>query len=204
METLYSAMPYALSATFVLIGISLAVRFVVGWISNAPEQRDILSEPHRNLAREEDMTFQEEVLCQVCGDLATHPKPQLIRQRTSFLQAFFAMAPRYKRVVPKPAGPVEYFLHLVTLGATTLSREPASELCVTHAHVADAMMDQFLYTDIRAAQSRTNEQIAIKAAEFESEKLIDKLRESLTEEQKKKRIRRSQAPRQLRAVANGN
>lgn len=102
-----------------------------------------------------------------CGDLATHTAPQLVRSRTGFLQAFFAMPPRYRRVVKK------------------VKVRDDCVFCETHAHVADAMMDRFIYNDVRNTQAETNKNISILASTFEKEGLVEQIRDTLTEKQKR-------------------
>jgi hypothetical protein len=94
-----------------------------------------------------------------CGVPATHPAPKLVRRRTGWLRSMFATAPAYKRVVPR--GP--YSLEQLVF-------------CETHAHVADSMMDRFVFERIRGVQSEANERIAIEAAAFEGEKLTEQIR----------------------------
>lgn len=61
------------------------------------------------------------------------------------------------------------------------------------------MMDKFIYQDIRAMQADTNEKIAIKAAGFEQEALLEQIRASLTDTQKKA-ARRGQSNAQVRLL----
>jgi hypothetical protein len=111
-----------------------------------------------------------------CGALATHPLPKLVRQRESWLQKFYAMAPQYRRVVP---------LGYVLIPIFEKEIQPKLEVCETHAHVADSMMDNFIYQDIRAEQAKINEAVAIKSAAFEQEALLKKITESMTDQQKR-------------------
>lgn len=103
----------------------------------------------------------------VCGDIATHSVPKLVRSRTGWLRSFFAAPPSYKRKVMKA------------------TERDECHVCETHAHVADAMTDKFIYHEIRDQYAQTNEKIAVRAAAFEKEGLIDAIRESLTDKQKK-------------------
>jgi hypothetical protein len=47
------------------------------------------------------------------------------------------------------------------------------------------MLDKFIYHDIRAMQAKNNEDIAIRAAGFEQEALVEQIKNSLTDTQKK-------------------
>jgi hypothetical protein len=69
--------------------------------------------------------------------------------------------------------------------------------CEAHAHVADAMMDQFIFR-IRSEYSALNAKVAADAAGFEQEALLKCVAESLTETQK--RIMRK-APTTIRVFA---
>lgn len=195
-------LPYAFAATAVLLGVVLALRWVIGSFSTtklesqqaAQQNERLLEMGHRPPTQEEVEALkyinQQESgnLCP-CGEPATHPAPKLIRKRTSWLQKYFAMAPAYKRVIPRPKIVTDW--------------SPELMFCETHAHVADSMMDQFIYQDIRASQSKLNEQVAIRAASFEKEGLMQKIKDSLTEEQKKKVRTITTQSKRLRAV-NGD
>jgi hypothetical protein len=56
--------------------------------------------------------------------------------------------------------------------------------CEAHAHVADAMMDKFIF-QVRSRFSNLNAEIASDAAGFEQETLIRAVADSLTESQKR-------------------
>ena len=101
----------------------------------------------------------------VCGELAKYPAPILKRDRGAWdwLRTHFAAPPRYKRV-------------------TDLMQPPV--LCSSHAHVADALMDQFIFR-IRSGYSEMNAKVAAEAAGFEQEALIKCVGDSLTEMQKR-------------------
>ncbi len=107
----------------------------------------------------------------VCGEVATHPAPILKRSRSDVLRSYFGAPPRYKRAVDHGAEPV---------------------YCHSHAHLADVLMDQHVYT-IRSEQAATNAAIAAKAANYEQEGLPKAIADSLTEEQK--RAKRSNVTR---------
>ena len=107
----------------------------------------------------------------VCGEVATHPAPILKRSRGDILRSYFGAPPRYKRAVDEGG-------------------EPA--YCHSHAHLADVLLDQFVYT-IRSEQASTNAAIAAKAANYEQEGLPKAIADSLTEEQK--RAKRSNVTR---------
>lgn len=184
---------YALLATILLLA---SIRFVV-WLWNRfhPARLELAASPTDDdlkaleFSRQQDRE-EERPRC-VCGELATHVTPKLVRKRTSWVRSFFAMAPRYKRVVP----PTSYLFGLWELDI------PIEDLglCQTHAHVADAMMDKFIYQDVRAMQADTNEKIAIKAAGFEQEALLEQIKASLTDNQKKA-ARRGQSSGQVRLL----
>jgi hypothetical protein len=101
-----------------------------------------------------------------CGEIATESMPQLKRSRGAgdFLREWFAMPPRYRRVVTRDAPIV---------------------VCRSHAHVADAMLDHFIHSQVRSAFSRAHAEVAVAAASFEQERLLGQIGESLTEEQKR-------------------
>lgn len=101
----------------------------------------------------------------VCGELATSPAPVLKRTRGAWdwLRTHFAAPPRYSRV-------------------TDLMR-PAV-FCASHAHVADALLDQFIFR-IRSGYSELNARVAAEAAAYEQEALLRSVNESLTELQKR-------------------
>ena len=100
----------------------------------------------------------------VCGELATHPAPVLKRGRGAWdwLRNLFAAPPRYTRHVDAMSDPV---------------------FCKTHAHVADAAVDQWLF-ETRAGYASKNKEVAQSAANFEQEYLAKMVSESLTENQK--------------------
>lgn len=112
----------------------------------------------------------------VCGDLAKYPAPVLRRDRGAWdwLRSHFAAAPRYKRAVD-------------------LMRQPV--FCEPHAHLADALLDQFIF-GIRKAYSELNAKVAAEAAGFESESLTRLVAENLTEQQKRY-ARKTTAPLRL-------
>jgi len=112
----------------------------------------------------------------VCGDLATDPGPSLRRTRGDWLRSIFAAPPRYRRTVEALSEPV---------------------YCRSHAHLADVLLDQFIY-DLRAKQAAQNAAIASSAANFEQEGLRKLIVDSLTDDQK--RAARKAAP--VRLVAN--
>jgi hypothetical protein len=118
----------------------------------------------------------------VCGEIATHTAPNLVRSRTGFLRSFFAMPPSYKRKVKDADS---------WLGPDITKDD--LKFCETHAHVADAMLDRFIYHEVRDIQAETNEKIAVRAAAFEQEGLVEAIRESLTDKQKRS-VRKGGAP----------
>jgi hypothetical protein len=113
----------------------------------------------------------------VCGEVARYPAPVLKRDRGAWdwLRNYFAAPPRYKRAVDMMLAPV---------------------FCESHVHVADAMMDQFIFR-VRSEYSALNGKIAADAAGFEQEALLKCVSESLTENQKRA-VRK--APTQLRVL----
>lgn len=114
----------------------------------------------------------------VCGEQATHPAPVLKRSRGDILRSYFGAPPRYKRAVDEDA---------------------QAAYCHSHAHLADVLLDQFVYT-IRSEQASTNAAIAAKAANYEQEGLARAIAESLTEEQK----RAKRTSNVTRLVSNGS
>lgn len=101
----------------------------------------------------------------VCGEIATEPAPILERTRGAydFMRKYFAAAPRYKRVID-------------------LMRAPA--FCKTHVHVADARLDQFIFS-VRSEYAALNSKVSADAAAFELEALRALVADSLTETQKR-------------------
>jgi hypothetical protein len=98
-----------------------------------------------------------------------------VRKRTGWLRALFAGAPRYRRFIPKtvawfglsqPYIPIEAFI-----------------FCEIHAHVADSMMDRFIFERVRAVQAEANERVAVEAAAFEQKTLIDQIKFSYSDQQ---------------------
>jgi hypothetical protein len=138
-----------------------------------------------------------------CGELATHPVPKLVRERNDGKQAIYAAPPRYRRAVPHGSTILNTLLYFLTLGNIRIREEPLSDVCEAHAHVADADMDNFIYNEIRAEQARTNIAIAQKAAAFETENMLKRISDSLTEEQKRKVRQLSAKRNDIRAVSNG-
>lgn len=101
----------------------------------------------------------------VCGELAKLPAPILERNRGgwSWLRNYFAAPPSYRRRVDDMQTPV---------------------FCAAHAHVADALMDQFIFR-VRSEYSTLNTKIAADAAGFEQEALLRAVSDSLTDTQKR-------------------
>jgi hypothetical protein len=101
----------------------------------------------------------------VCGEIAKYPAPVLERGRGAWdwLRNYFAAPPRYSRRVDMMLPPV---------------------FCTAHAHVADAMMDQFIFA-VRSRFSDLNAKVAADAAGFEQEALLKAVADSLTENQKR-------------------
>lgn len=114
----------------------------------------------------------------VCGEPATDPAPVLKRSRSDVLRSYFGAPPRYKRAVDHMAVPA---------------------YCRSHAHLADVLLDRFVY-DLRAEQAATNASIAAKAANYEQEGLAKQIVESLTDDQRKASRRPSNV---TRLVQNG-
>lgn len=118
----------------------------------------------------------------VCGEIARLPAPMLKRDRGAWdwLRNYFAAPPRYKRVVDM--------------------MQPAV-FCAAHAHVADAMMDQFIFR-IRSEYSNVNAKIAADAAGFEQEALLKQVADSLTDSQKRA-TRKTPAPLRMLVARTG-
>jgi hypothetical protein len=115
----------------------------------------------------------------LCGAAATDPLPVLKRDRGAWdwLRTIFAAPPRYKRIIDAMGTPA---------------------VCRTHAHVADAKLDEFVFR-MRSAYAELNAKLAIEAAAFEQEGLARQLAESLTAEQR--RATRGRAAVQLLSSA---
>lgn len=122
--------------------------------------------------------------CLACGDGASEPLPSIERSRGArdWFRELFAMPPRYRRVIRSLDGNL---------------------LCRSHAHVADAMVDEFLHNRVRGAFTSAYTRVAVEAAGFEKEFLAKQLSESLTETQQKEQKRRAQGASVTRLVANG-
>lgn len=112
----------------------------------------------------------------VCGEIATEPAPYIEREReddsaaSNYLMRHhdrnvYAAPPRLRRTVDK-------------------AKPPA--FCRVHAHVADAKIDEFLYVKVRAVLAEANSRIAVEAASFEKEALIEAVKNSLTRTEKSK------------------
>ena len=154
------------ASPFLLVGLFLiAIAFVVGSIFR---RRSTLTIASLELAQQEQA--RNAPRC-VCGEVATEPGPLFARSRSDILRSYFGAPPRYKRRVD-PVGTPLY--------------------CPSHAHLADVLVDQFVYT-IRSEQSQNNAAIAAKVANYEQEGLSRAIADSLTEEQK--RAKRSNVTR---------
>ena len=123
-----------------------------------------------------------EPTCGACGDPATHPAPSIERGRGSWdwLREFLSMPPRYYRSVGG-----------------------SSALCSSHAHVADALVEEFIHVRVRGAFASAYAAVAIDAAGFEKEALARRLSESLTEDQKRDAKKRAAGGTVTRIRANG-
>lgn len=126
----------------------------------------------------------------VCGEPATEPMPYIEREREDDTAAsvffmrhhdrnVYAAPPRLRRTVD-------------------LTKPPA--LCRVHAHVADAKIDEFLYVRVRGLLAEANAKIAIEAASFEKEVLLEALKSSLT---KTERATKSAARSPVNGTSNG-
>lgn len=111
---------------------------------------------------QERLAFEASPKC-CCGEVATHPIPRLRRSRGSWLRKLFAAPPSYRREVDPMARPA---------------------LCEPHAHAADSFMDRFIF-GVRQEYANLNAKVATDAAAFEQESLLNMLRESLTDKQKR-------------------
>jgi hypothetical protein len=97
----------------------------------------------------------------------------------AWLRDFFGMPPMWTREIDRFKPPV---------------------VCRSHAHVADEMCNQALL-DTRAVYTAVNVERSIFLAGFEQEGLLEKVRGSLTDKQKKEQARaRASAAPGLRAV----
>lgn len=122
--------------------------------------------------------------CIACGDPASECMPNIERSRGArdWLRELFAMPPRYRRVV----------------------RGELPTLCRSHAHVADAMVDEFLHNRVRGAFTSAYTKVAVEAAGFEKEFLQKQLTESLTEDQKRAAKRAGATVTRLLKTADGS
>lgn len=150
----------------------LAIGFVVlAWIAKAIvwrlwEGQKMPPDVRRAMDEETQRAFLEASTKCVCGELATQPMPRLSRSRgaSNYIREWFAMPPRYRRVVDPLAPPM---------------------LCASHAHVADAALDHFVHHRVRAVLSEAAARVAVEAAGFEQEGLLQRVAESMTERQKR-------------------
>jgi hypothetical protein len=114
-----------------------------------------------------------------CGEVATEPAPTIKRGRggIAWLRDYYGMPPMWTRET---------------------DRFRPNVFCSSHAHVADEMTNQSLL-DIRAKYAALNVETAAVVAGFEQEKLLQKIGDSLTDNQKAER-KRAQRGTELRAV----
>lgn len=201
-EYIVSVLPYALFAAAFLFGSFVFGKYL--WQKVTPtievRERSIYPEPTEEdylaLSYSQQQDQESSTPRCPCGELATHAAPRLVRERIDGRQQVFASAPRYRRVIPRES----YLWGLVDADPSTIK----PDLCEAHAHMADSELDQFIFTEIRARQAKLNQEIASRASEFETEKLMQRIRDNLTEEQKKKVRQIEQASRrQLKAVNGG-
>jgi hypothetical protein len=171
MDSLTTVLPFIIGGC-VLTGLLVIFRSILGKSSKKKSMEQILQE-----------VDDPKIPRCICGCPATHPMPRLERNRGSWdwLRSYFAMPPRYRRVID-------------TMGAYVL--------CKAHAHVADSMMDKFIFTDIRAHYASSNAELAIKAAMFEQEMLVEDLKECLTENQKRE-LKRNGNGASVHVLKNG-
>lgn len=148
---------------YMLIGAGVIFTLVVG---------RLLKSRFKSPTREERAQIDEQARADfdslpkcVCGELAVYPAPVLKRDRGAWdwLRSYFAAAPRYKRDVNMMLPPT---------------------FCEAHVHVADALMDQFIFR-IRSEYSQLNARVAAEAASFEQESLGKFVSDSLTDIQKR-------------------
>ena len=173
LERVVSMLPYALvlgvvATSLVVLANTLYQRLWTGRKTKIEENRPATQEEIEALAYSMAQEMEAKVPKCPCGNVATHPSPQLVRSRDGWLRAFFGVAPLYRRRVPK------------------LTDYTERVFCETHAHVADSMMDRFIYERVRAVLAEANEKISIEAAAFESENLISQIKDVITSPKKKK------------------
>lgn len=116
---------------------------------------------------QEALLVEEPLRC-FCGDLATEKTPILKRTRNTKFDSsreVYAAPPKFERDV---------------------EHNSKFTLCTAHAHLADAKIDEFIYTKVRAILAQANAEIALQAAQFEKEALMESLTNSLTLADKKK------------------
>jgi hypothetical protein len=157
------------------IGPVLLAVFAIGFIVFVAMRLKAKSHVTIPVEEQERIAFEAAPKC-VCGEVATHPTPRLQRSRGSWIRKFFAAPPSYRREVDPMARPA---------------------LCEPHAHVADSLMDRFIF-GVRQEHATLNAKIAQDAAGFEQEALLNMLRESLTDKQK--RAQRLPVPISIRAL----
>lgn len=154
----------------------LGIFIVIGlWVKYSAWRKRV--EPKEARQQEEILRAEYEAAPRcICGGEATDRMPYLERSRgaSDWLRNIYGAPPRYKRVIDYTSPPV---------------------LCRAHAHLADSLMDKFIFNRIRAAYSDLNAQIAAESAAFEQESLYAQLVASLTENQK--RAQRKAGPSQV-------
>jgi len=115
-----------------------------------------------------------------CGEPAVEPYPLLRRSRSAFgvLRDHLMMPPSYRREVPD-------------------EKIAKKELCASHAHLADANVDEFIATSVKSAFVRAYQEVAKEASTFETQGLKERLEASLTDKQKEEIRRREQEKKRL-------
>ena len=176
MDKLLVVLPYAFAVAAVVTGVIVLIRVVIlrwrGRVSKDTDTPDASRAPTQEEVEALALNMVQEAEAQIpkcpCGNRATHASPRLVRSRTGWLRSYFGIAPLYRRVVPK------------------FSEGGELVFCETHAHVADSMMDRFIYDRVRAVLAEANERISVEAAAFETENLLDQIKTSIEPTPKKK------------------
>ena len=186
MEKLFAVLPYALATAAVITGLVVLTSMLIKkfWKKGkADGSRTPTQEEMEALAFSMVQEEEAKVPKCPCGAVATHASPQLVRSRTGMMRNYFGIAPLYRRVVPK------------------LSEGGSLTFCQAHAHVADSMMDRFIFDRVRAVLAEANEKISVEAAAFETENLLEQIKLSVEPAKKKNELLQSQPP--VRLLAGG-
>lgn len=126
--------------------------------------QDTRAEERERLKHSQEIAIVRSLLRCPCGAPATEGTPVLERGRGSVLRDLLSMPPRYRRVTP--------------VGAPLV-------WCRAHAHVADAVLAEFVAQEVRSRLAQAYADIAARVAMFETEGLSRRVVAQLSDEQRK-------------------